>query len=579
LLSNYLVSHSEALVFCKIVCLYFYNTPPGENPFMIKIAYQLFGSPKRKAACAVDPANAFASVQTIGRIAVHLFTGFLLLGVAAPAMALNPVQTENAIPAVPADSNWNNYLPPADGHNIEGYADKTSVQVGSSINIFANVNPSRDATYTLTIYRLGYYHGVGARRITTPVSLTSVTQTLPTPDPVTGMIEANWTNPYTLNVPWSWVSGFYIATLVGNTTGEGQSVPFVVKNDYRSPAAAYVFQSSDTTWQAYNGWGGKSLYPFSSTGGPARKVSYNRPYSDGGGLGQLTLFELQTMRFMEKQGYDVTYQSNLDTHTGGQWELTKHKAFLSVGHDEYWTRAMRNNVENSKSQGLSLAFLGANAAYWQIRLENSATTQAVTPTGTIAVNAANRTIVAYKDVASTQDPYALDGNVSNDVEITTLWRDTRYYNRPENALMGIMYFYNPVDGDIVVSNAAHWAYTGTGLHNGDRLTGLLGYEVDAYYSNGSAPAGVQILGHSPIDLTNSTVPASRGYYSEMSLYEQACSLTPCYKSTATVFATGSLQWAWGLDSFYTGHALENLAAQRITRNVFARMVGDPLPTE
>jgi hypothetical protein len=495
-----------------------------------------------------------------------VLTGLMLWGVSVPAFALNPVQIENAIPAVPADADWNVFQFPVNAHDIEGYADKTSVQVGSSIRFFANVNGVSDPQYKLTVYRLGWYHGVGARRMTTPVALTSVTQVLPTSDPITGLVEANWTNPYTLNVPANWVSGIYVATLVGNTTGKGQYIPFVVKND--TVTAPYLFQSSDTTWQAYNAWGGKSLYSFNSSNGiPARKVSYNRPYSDGGGLGQLTLFELQTLRFLEKQGYDVTYQSNIDTHIGGQWQLTKHKAFLSVGHDEYWTKAIRDNVENAKAQGLSLGFFGANAAYWQIRLENSAVT-----------GFANRTIVGYKDVASTQDPFALDGNLNNNTQITTTWRDTRYYNRPENALLGIMYFYNPVNGDMVVSNANHWAYTGTGLHNGDKLVGLLGYEVDAYFSNGKAPAGVEILAHSPINLSNSTIDPSKGYYSDMSVYTQACTLTPCFSPTATVFAVGSLQWAWGLDSFYTGHALENPAAQRITRNVLARMVGAPLPS-
>jgi hypothetical protein len=238
--------------------------------------------------------------------------------------------------------------------------------------------------------------------------------------------------------------------------------------------------------------------------------------------------------------------------------LTKHKAFLPTGHDEYWTKAMRDNVENAKFQGLSLASFGANACYWQIRLENS-----------LLTGDAYRTIVGYKDTARTTDPYALDINVSNDVQVTTTWRDPRYYNRPENALWGTMYISTPVNSDIVVSNASHWIYTGTGLNNGDKLPGLLGYEVDAYVSNGKAPASVQILAHSPFnDASNNNALT----YSDVSIYTAACTLTPCYSPIATVFATGSMQWSWGLDSFYTGVNVENSAVQQITRNVLARLI-------
>ncbi len=159
------------------------------------------------------------------------------------------------------------------------------------------------------------------------------------------------------------------------------------------------------------------------------------------------------------------------------------------------------------------------------------------------------------------------------MRITALWRDTRYQIRPENALMGVMYFYNPVsNGDIKVSNNAHWAYTGTGLNNGDVLPGLLGYEIDAYYSNGKAPAGTVILAHSPLNLSNSAIPASKNYYSDMSIYTQACSLAPCISPSATVFAAGTMQWSWGLDSMYQAVNRENSAAKQMTRNILARMV-------
>ncbi|NOT83389.1 MAG: hypothetical protein HOP02_01120 [Methylococcaceae bacterium] len=484
----------------------------------------------------------------------------LLLGFTTQVMALNPIQIENAIPSVPEDHAWTAFNIPANPHNIEGYADKVSVSIGAKINFFANVNIARDRTYSITIYRLGWYNGVGARRMTAPVNRVSIKQPIPAPNPKTGLVEANWFLPYSFAVPRSWVSGVYVATLIGNTTGEGQYVPFVVKND--ASRAPYLFQTSDTTWQAYNNWGGKSLYAYNSTDGiPAVKVSYNRPYNDGAGTGSFSNYEFQMMRFLEREGYDVTYQSNIDTHLGGMVQLAKHKAFLSVGHDEYWTSAIRNNLENTKLKGLSLGFFGANAGYWQARLERSVLTRT-----------ANRTLVSYKYNAHAQDPYALDEISAHKAQVTTQWRDPQFFNRPENALIGIMYLYNPVDGDMVISNANHWIYTGTGLKNGDKLPGLLGYEVDAYFSNGSAPANVEILAHSPFNDGTDEVA-----YANMSIYTEACSLLNCISPVATVFATGSMQWIWGLDSSWRDINLENIAAQRMTRNVLARMIGDPVP--
>ncbi len=436
-------------------------------------------------------------------------------------------------------------MSPTVAHTIEGYADQASVSPGNAIKFYVNANSAQNSTYKLTIYRLGYYGGAGARQMQTSVTLISVTQALPTPDPTTGLAECNWINPYSLTIPSTWVSGIYVAALVGNTTGEGGYIPFVVKQP--SSTAAYVFQTSDTTWQAYNAWGGKSLYAYNSTNGvPAVKVSYSRPLDVVDGLGVLNSYEMRMLYFLEQNGYDVTYQADVDTHAGGA-QLLQHKAYLSVGHDEYWSKAMRDNVENARAQGLSLGFLGANVSGWQIRFENS-----------LITGAANRTIVAYKENAA-NDP------IGNLILVTGMWRDPLYANRPENAMVGIMYGYDPVNANIVVTNAAHWVYTGTGLQNGSNLPGLLGYEVDVNFSNGSAPVGLQILAHSPTNLT----PAS---YGDMSIYTQTCSVSPCVNLTATVFATGSMQWAWGLNDYDSSLGLVNTAAQQITHNVLAVMV-------
>jgi hypothetical protein len=452
----------------------------------------------------------------------------------------NPIQIENALPGMA----WEGF-PIATNHEIEGYASKTAVDPLQVIDFF--VNAQVDAAYTLTIYRLGWYNGTGIRQLTEPVSLPGIKQLQPVADPATGLVEANWRTSYSFTIPQDWVSGYYLATVVGQETGLGQYIAFVVTNNGRY--SDYLIQSPVATWQAFNKWGGKSLFAYNSTENkPARKVSFNRPY-EGLGAGGLTNWELNMLRFMERGGYDVAYQTDLDTHLDGT-SLWTHKALLVPGQSEFWTSDMRDHVEFARSHGQGLGFFGANACYWQARLEPSSTQQ----------NA--RTLVGYKDYAATEDPYALDADASNDRYITTQWR-LPPVNRPENALVGIMYAYEPVSADVVITNASHWVFAGTNLHNGDKLPSLLGSLVDTYVDNGQATANTEVLAHSPV---------KPNIYGDMSVYSIVCQAIICVNPAATVFASGTLNWSSGLDDFGNGGNFENAAAKQITRNVLARLV-------
>jgi hypothetical protein len=332
---------------------------------------------------------------------------------------------------------------------------------------------------------------------------------------------------------------------------------FVVRDDTRF--SALLFQSSVTTFAAYNNWGAKSLYGFNSSNAPARKVSFDRPYAtdpygvrlDGAG-DFLRRWEYNAVRFLEREGYDVSYTSDVDTHERpivDRGTPLRHRVFLSVGHDEYWSWPMREHVESARDLGVHLAFLGADACYWQIRFEPNARGQA------------NRTIVGYKEAAGTLDPLALDGRPQNNRLITGRWRD-RPTSRPEERLVGVMYAADPVDADIIVSQADHWAFAGTGLKNGDAIRGLLGYEVDAM--SGVGPRGIVRLSHSPFPDQGAH---GRIRYADMTMYAAA--------SGALVFAAGSIQWSWGLDGYNapTWHTPRaSAAAQTFTRNVLDRML-------
>jgi fibronectin type 3 domain-containing protein len=483
----------------------------------------------------------------------------------ANALAANPVQTENAKPGT---ASWQ-LTSPAQFREIEGYASLTSVNRGGTISLFVNTIAP---TYTIEIYRMGWYGGLGGRQVLGPITRTGIQQQIPAPDAL-GTIECNWVDPFVLTVPnnsadpTDWASGVYLAKLTWGGGGPQSYIIFTVRDDARSPAADYLFQSSVNTWQAYNAWGGKSAYDFNSYPDHvhARKVSFNRPYDRNTGTGDFTGsmssgWELNMLRFLEREGYDVTYSTDVDLHEQGMALIAPHKAFLSVGHDEYWSYAMKSAVHQARSAGKHLGFFGSNAIYWQIRYEPA-------KSGGLA---ANRTLVTYKEASQTEDPLWLDADPSNDRFISVRFRDIAAppYNvvdaiaQPENGIIGVMYHGDPVYGDIVVADATSWIYAGTGVSNGTHFTGLLGYETDAMFSNGYAPAGLQKVAESPDDFG----------FSHATVYTAP--------SGSIVFATGSMQWSWGLDDYNVPNPRISVLDPRVqttTRNILARFAVAPPP--
>jgi hypothetical protein len=466
-----------------------------------------------------------------------------------------PIAVENA---KGGDALWV-LTNPALRHEIEGYASSTSINRGQTINFFVS---TMDPSYALEIFRMGWYQGTGARKLKTAITLPGMQQPIPSPDPVTGLVECQWQSSYSLAVPnnhgdpTDWASGVYLAKLTAQPSGKQSYIIFVVRDDAR--ASRYLFQSSVTTFQAYNNWGGKSLYN-NGIGGKGVKVSFNRPYAPGlqpsaafgAGAGEfLTTYqpvyetypagwEYNMVRFLERNGYDVTYSTDIDRHENPTL-LLNHKAFLVVGHDEYWSMQMRNNVISARDAGVNLAFFAANVSFWQIRFEPSQFT-----------GDPNRTQVCYKD---TSDP--VKGALA-----TINWRTL---GMPEDAIVGVMYGSDRVKTDIQVQNTNNWVYAGTGLQDGDRLKGLLGYEVDLIQTG--SPADVIALARSPFP-----EPGRPLQYSNMATYTAA--------SGAVVFATGSMHWNWGLDDYNTPTvrpSVLSVAAQKITSNVLERLGGQSL---
>ncbi|MES1024409.1 N,N-dimethylformamidase beta subunit family domain-containing protein [Gloeocapsa sp. BRSZ] len=444
-------------------------------------------------------------------------------------------------------------------NEIAGYATATSVNKGGSLPI--KVSLAQSGQFTVDVYRLGYYGGRGGRLVASSGLLNGITQPAGTLNSTTRLFECNWSTSYTIAVGANWTSGLYIAKLTDQRTGKQSQIWFVVRDD--SSNSKILFQSSFTTFLAYSNTGGYSLYSFNSIGGQrAFKISYDCPFSQTGvGFGEFNnifRWEYNMVRWLESQSYDVSYITNMDVQNNSQL-LQQHQVFLSVGHDEYWSLEERNHVEQARNSGVNLGFFSANTCYWRVRFENSTS------------GVADRVMACYKD-AWNLDPVA----AQNSSAATNKFRSPQN-NKPESALLGVMYVgdIDIVYGgfDFVIKNSNHPYYANTGLNNGDRLSQLVGFEWDAINPNAS-PNGLEILAESqspqaPDNVELEGFPAGTNPRVSHAVRYVAA-------SGAKVFATGSIQWMWGLDSDGVSTPREDLRAKQIAVNILADMGAKPL---
>ena len=426
---------------------------------------------------------------------------------------------------------------------IQAYAGATSVLPGKLLTFYVSVQ-KEGTPYSISIYRLGWYAGYGGRLMAYDVGLVGHAQgyydgasrmlvdcSACHADVKTGLVEANWQPSYTLMVPSDWTTGIYLAKFTDRNQMETY-VPFDVLGNFHS---LYLAVTPDTTYAAYNAWGGYSLYDADNVVHVVQgvnlprgvEVSFDRPYADTQGASQVLVYEIDAIRWMERQGYDLSYISDVDLHENPA-QLLNHHAYLSLGHDEYWTKEMRDGVENARNHGVNLAFLGANAAYWQMRFE---------PDG---AGMPNRTIVCYK-VETGNGDLAVDPLYGKDnSRVSAQWRDP-VIGRPENALIGIMYSnltHQRLGFPWRVSPVIHSPLIdGSGLQAGQSYgCDLVGYEWDRVFTNGATPQGLEVLAQSPT-LTES----GKADFSDTTSYIAS--------SGALVFASGSIYWTLALDDY------------------------------
>jgi N,N-dimethylformamidase beta subunit-like protein len=430
--------------------------------------------------------------------------------VPAASAAANPVQRENSRPGT---TGWQ--IPASAGTVITGYASQASVAPGQSFDLHVAAPPG--SRYRVLVYRLGWYRGAGGRLIMCVPGCRSthaaVAQPPPTrPGSVTGLFRAPWRVTDRVEIPPGAVSGYYEAKLEivgGAHAGAVGSVPLIVRQSPAAPAAAVLVQVPVNTWQAYNRWGGKSLYQF-GTSMHAVEVSFDRPFGQQEFHDMVTELELPWVRFLERSGIDVAYQTDADTDRD-PGSLLQHRLVFAIGHDEYWTQGMRGAFDRALALSTNLMF-GSNSGEWRMRY-----------------GPGRRTIVEWRDPAA--DPAhkrLLDNGFF------------RTFGEPECKLMGVEHEWAaqrdltapPTPYTVVGPRGDPWL-AGTGLAPGDVIPGVVGYEWDSLI-RGCFTGQV-------VPLMTTLLKGSDG------VTHSADMVRATAPSGGRVFAMGTMELAWALD--------------------------------
>jgi hypothetical protein len=416
------------------------------------------------------------------------------------AQAPNPVQRENALPGTTA---WQARA----GGRVELYATPISAAPGDPVEVHVDT----PFPYRLLVYRLGWYGGAGARLVTcVPGCDTDEPGRMQTARPGGGGA-AGWSVTDTLQTDSTWTSGYYLVEAVLARGGVATAF-FVLHEPAGAPASRVLVQVPVNTWHAYNTWGGASLYDF--LGERSTAVSLERPL---GRHAQTPMWlEIQLVRFLEREGYDVSYQTDVDTDADPA-SLLRHRLVAVSGHDEYWSSAMRDAFEAAAAAGTNLAFLGSNDAYWNVRYADG-----------------RRTVVSAKSLYD-PEPVLRDK--------TAMFREI---GRPECMLMGVQHtWFAPLprllDYVVPVAAAEDAWFARTGFRAGDAVVGVVGREHDVLnpYPDSCIQPELTVLFH----------------YDGGGVDQDGDAVRFTEPSGARVFASGAQQFSWGLDDWRSDGSL------------------------
>jgi N,N-dimethylformamidase beta subunit-like protein len=420
---------------------------------------------------------------------------------------------------------------------IEGFADRASVLPGEPFRLYVSTT---SGSFGVQAFRVGWYQGDRARLVWRSGRVAGHVQAAPRITRATRTVTAPWRPSLTVATK-GWPPGAYLLRLTA-ASGAQRYVPVVVRSP--STAGAVVLLLGVTTWQAYNLWGGYSLYD--GPGGVADRayaVSFDRPY-DGSGAGLFLAFDQAPISLAEHTaGVPLAYETDVDLAANPAL-LRGARAVISLGHDEYYSASMRAALLHARDAGTNLAFLGANAMYRHIRLASS-------PLGP------DRIEICYKD--ATIDPrYATDKAAT-----TQNWRDPPD-PRPESVITGVFYECNPVSAAYVVYDPGSWIFAGTGVRKGTSFPGMVGPEYDRVNPAVPFPRPLQVLAHSPLTCNGVSTYSDSAYYT--------------VPSGAGVFASGTMRWVCAMRVPHCGHGVSRAAKRfvdRATQNLLRAFAAGP----
>jgi hypothetical protein len=461
---------------------------------------------------------------------------------------------ENKLPGTTA---WQIANTPPTGY-IDGFANLNYAAVGQTVGLYVSTTAPQ---FHVVAYRMGWYQGKGAREIWSSAEMSGTVQP---PCPVTSGINMvscdNWSLSLNVPITSAFMQGDYLFKLVGSTNVQSYVLMTIWDPD---STAAYLFMSRSLTEEGWNTYGGYSYYQgegpctLGQTGSypvcnRARVVSFDRPYADGDGASDFLSNEYPLIQFMEEHGLDVAYVTDITVDEHPSITL-QHRALLSLGHDETWTYNERQAAQTALDHGVNVVFFGAAAVLRHSRLQAS-------PLGP------DREEVDYRD--ETADP--LNGN-GNPMEVTGNTWSSPPSNWPETSFVGEVYagYLNSGSVPFVVEDSSAWIFKGTGLQNGSSVAGVVESDIDNVDSSQDTPSNLEVLGHSPVPLTEATSSLTGwagNTYSDMTYYTDPQSqggvfdsgtvnwinsLSPCPTTAATCPATavgqitGNLLWLFG----------------------------------
>jgi hypothetical protein len=438
--------------------------------------------------------------------------------------------------------------------NVAGYVSRQAVRVGQTERIY--VSAPRARTVRIRIFRMGWYGGRGGREVLASAPLKVVRQPRCLHRFATGLTQCTWHPALSFPIPSALPTGVYIAKLTART-GESDCL-FVVLAARPQPLLA---QLPTSTYEAYNAWGGDSLYP----GGAERvgvtgtnqgvEVSYQRPYASNTGAGQFFARDVAMVRFLERYGYPVSYTTSesVDEDPG---QLAGHRALIDFGHSEYWSERQANAFAAARDAGTDLLFLGSDTLAWRVRY---------VPAG----GAPDETIVAYKEHAAADPdrsqptgPFPWGGvTLTGSAYVGCITPRLKQAGPPT-----YRYYAWAPQPDLRPA----WLYAGTGITRSTRIAGIVGYELDM--RTAGSPARTQVVGSGGAPCMTPEAgeprPRHRQHLAQTTLYTAS--------SGALVFNAGTLGWELGLEPVPS--ASPNAPAQpnphlvALTRNLLAHVL-------